>query len=120
MVWSYLFILPVPRSIKKPDQNNMFHNDFGLNCDSMTNGVFLYPSFLAMIILSEGFFFNFTVAVPSSGISVSLTLLVPSYNFVPSSLVNVIVCMALETKLMQDVHSNSGMANANMRDAFFI
>lgn len=45
MVWSYLFILPVPRSIKKPDQNNMFHNDFGLNCDSMTNGVFLYPSF---------------------------------------------------------------------------
>lgn len=56
MVWSYLFILPVPRSIKKPDQNNMFHNDFGLNCDSMTNGVFLYPSFLAMIILSESFF----------------------------------------------------------------
>ena len=101
MVWSYLFILPVPRSIKKPDQNNMFHNDFGLNCDSMTNGVFLYPSFLAMIILSESFFFNFTVAVPSS-------------------LVNVIVCMALENKLMQDVHSNSGMANANMRDAFFI
>ena len=42
---SYLLIFPVPKSIRNPGQNNIFHNALALNADSITNGVFLYTSF---------------------------------------------------------------------------
>ena len=105
---------------RNPGQNNIFHNALALNADSITNGVFLYPSFLAITVLSESFFFSLKVVDPPSLISANFTLFVASYSLIPFSPVMVMGCCELEKILIHDDSPNRGIASVNKITCFFI
>ena len=106
MTGSYLLIFPVPKSIRKPGQNRMFHKDLALNSDSMMNGVSFASRFCAMFVLVSSVFSYFSVGEPPNDISATFTLLVAAYSWVPASPVKVTVCLDLVKTVMHDENSS--------------
>ena len=112
---SHLQHLPVPKSIAQANKLVRFMIDTGLSVASSVTGVFLYPSFLAIKVLSESFFLTLIVVVPPYAISPSFLPL--SYIRVSGIPINVMGCLlGVNNVPQEDKHDTQ----ININRTFFI